>query len=180
VQQWNNGWLNTARRCDSPNFDNRPADSVIDLLVIHNISLPPAQFGGNWIDYFFSNKLPADAHPFFSEIYQQRVSSHFLIRRDGEAVQYVELYKRAWHAGLSEFQGRPACNDFSVGIELEGVDDIDYTDKQYQALIQLTAAIMRACPAISPSRIIGHCDIAPQRKTDPGKAFDWQRYLNSL
>ncbi|MCU7959507.1 MAG: 1,6-anhydro-N-acetylmuramyl-L-alanine amidase AmpD [gamma proteobacterium symbiont of Bathyaustriella thionipta] len=180
MQQWNDGWLNAARRCDSPNFDDRPAAAVIDLLVIHNISLPPGQFGKNWIDLFFSNQLPADAHPFFSEIYQQRVSSHFLISREGEMVQYVALQKRAWHAGLSEFEGRPACNDFSVGIELEGVDDIDYTDAQYQVLTQLSRAIMQACPHIRPSRIIGHSDIAPQRKTDPGAAFDWQRYLCSL
>jgi len=180
VPLWRKGWLCAARQCISPNCDERPVDCEIDLLIIHNISLPPGQFGGNWVDRFFCNDLPADGHPFFAEIYKQRVSSHFFVRRNAEIVQYVPLQKRAWHAGVSQFKGRSACNDFSVGIELEGTDDTAYTDAQYQVLEQLTKAIMQAQPAITSQRIAGHCDIAPQRKTDPGAAFDWMRYQRSL
>ena len=152
----------------------------MDLLVIHNISLPPEKFGGPWIDDFFLNRLNPDSHPYFCTICEQRVSSHLLIRRDGELVQYVPLDLRAWHAGKSEFQGRNDCNDYSIGIELEGTDDIPYTDAQYEMLIGTTREIMMLFPGITRDRITGHCDIAPDRKTDPGLAFDWPGYLKAL
>lgn len=171
-----NGWLDVARHCPSPNFDARPADCGIDLLVVHNISLPPGQFGGCEIENFFCNQLDSSKHPFFKEIQTLQVSSHFLIRRCGEIVQFVSLFDRAWHAGVSAFKGRNRCNDFSVGVELEGADDIPYSDEQYEALQQLTAEIIKVCPAIAVDKITGHSDIAPGRKTDPGPAFDWGRY----
>lgn len=173
------GLLDGARQCPSPNQDNRPADCEVDLLVIHSISLPPDQFGGPWIDRLFQNRLPANQHPYFQEIHQLRVSSHLLIRRDGELVQYVPLSNRAWHAGESCFEGRQGCNDYSIGIELEGSDEIPYTDVQYRVLAETIQQIRRDYPEITPERITGHCDIAPGRKTDPGPAFDWQ-YLHSL
>lgn len=165
-----------ARQCPSPNCDERPADTDIDLLVIHNISLPPGEFGGPWIDDLFCNCLDPKAHPYFQEVHGFKVSAHLLIRRDGELIQYVPLEKRAWHAGQSEFDGRSACNDFSIGIELEGADDIPYSDAQYAALDQVTRQIMQAYPNITPERITGHSDIAPGRKSDPGPAFDWNRF----
>ncbi len=152
----------------------------MDLLVIHNISLPPKQFGGSWIEDFFLNRLNPSQHPYFREINHLRVSAHFLIRRDGEILQFVPLHKRAWHAGESCFQGRSCCNDFSIGIELEGADDIPYTDSQYQNLARLSKTIMELFPAIRKEHITGHEDIAPDRKTDPGPAFDWPRYLSLL
>ncbi|WP_456417714.1 1,6-anhydro-N-acetylmuramyl-L-alanine amidase AmpD [Thiolapillus sp.] len=173
-------WLSSVRHCPSPNCDDRPAGALIDLLVIHNISLPPKQFGGPWIEDFFLNRLDPSQHPYFQEIHHLRVSAHFLIRRDGEILQFVPMHKRAWHAGESCFQGRSRCNDFSIGIELEGADDIPYTDAQYQRLAWLSRTIMEACPAICKERIAGHQDIAPNRKTDPGPAFDWRRYLSLL
>lgn len=169
-----------ARQCPSPNHDERPPDSPVDLLVIHNISLPPEQFGGPWIDDFFLNRLEPNHHPYFCTICEQRVSSHLLIRRDGELVQYVPLNLRAWHAGKSEFQGRQDCNDYSIGIELEGTDNIPYTDAQYQTLVETTRKIMTLFPSITAERIAGHCDIAPDRKTDPGPIFDWQGYMKAL
>lgn len=159
----------------SPNWDERPAGSDISLLVIHNISLPPGGFGGPWIDLLFTNRLPADAHPYFAGIAHLRVSAHLLIRRDGQAIQYVPFDKRAWHAGQSRFQGRSRCNDFSIGIELEGADEVPYSDAQYQTLGQIIRALMTKFPKITAQRIVGHCDIAPGRKTDPGPAFDWPR-----
>ena len=174
------GWLVGARKVASPNCDERPVGEVVSLLVIHNISLPPGEFGGPSIDRLFTNTLDPEAHPFFREIHPLRVSSHLLIRRDGELVQYVALGKRAWHAGVSNFDGRERCNDFSIGIELEGTDDTPYDDRQYARLIEVTAAIRAAHPAITPQRITGHSDIAPGRKTDPGPAFDWSRYRNAL
>ena len=174
------GLLTEARQCPSPNCDERPAECPIDLLVIHNISLPPGQFGGPGIDDLFLNRLNPEAHPYFRDIYNRRVSSHLLIRRDGELIQYVPLHLRAWHAGRSSYQGRDRCNDFSIGIELEGVDDIAYSDAQYQALVDTTQAIMAGYPEITPGRITGHSDIAPGRKTDPGPVFDWQRYLQQI
>ncbi|WP_456379268.1 1,6-anhydro-N-acetylmuramyl-L-alanine amidase AmpD [Thiolapillus sp.] len=173
-------WLPDTHHCPSPNCDERPGGSPIDLLVIHNISLPPKQFGGSWIEDFFLNRLDPSRHPYFQEIHHLRVSAHFLIRRDGEILQFVPMHQRAWHAGASCFEGRSCCNDFSIGIELEGADDIPYADAQYQSLAQLSRTIMEAFPAIGKERITGHEDIAPDRKTDPGPAFDWARYLSLL
>jgi AmpD protein len=174
------GRLRGARWSPSPNADERPAGIEPDLLVIHNISLPPGQFGGPWIEHLFLNQLDPNADPFFASIAGLRVSAHLLIRRDGELLQFVELGRRAWHAGRSAFQGRPECNDYGIGIELEGTDDIAYTDAQYQRLTQVTELIRARYPAITLERITGHEQIAPGRKTDPGPAFDWTRYLNSL
>lgn len=172
--------LAEARQRCSPNQNPRPAGCIVDLLVIHNISLPPKEFGGPWIDDLFLNRLDPAVHPYFSGIHSLRVSSHLLIRRDGELLQYVPLCQRAWHAGESCFQGRKGCNDFSIGIELEGSDEIPYTDEQYHRLILATKSILSLFPGITPRSITGHSDIAPGRKTDPGPAFDWPRYLKSL
>ena len=166
-------WLQPARHLPSPNCDSRPAGTRIELLVIHGISLPPGQFGGADIDALFTNRLDPDAHPYFRQVAALRVSSHVLIRRDGELVQYVPLSKRAWHAGSSRFCGRSRCNDFSVGIELEGTDCLPYEEVQYHRLAELTALLMRVSPAVTKARIVGHQYIAPGRKTDPGPAFDW-------
>lgn len=174
------GWLTPARRVLSPNHDERPSEIAIDLLVIHGISLPPGEFGGPWIDALFTNRLDPASHPYFHSISALRVSAHLLIRRDGEVVQYVPFDRRAWHAGASCFGGRERCNDFSIGIELEGCDDQPYADEQYAALVAVTGALMRHFPAIAPERIVGHSDIAPGRKTDPGPCFDWSRYLGAL
>lgn len=174
------GWLDDVRHCPSPNFDTRPTACAIDLLVIHNISLPPAEFGGPYIEQFFCNCLDHSAHRYFEEIKDLQVSAHFLVRRDGEIVQFVSLFDRAWHAGVSSYQGRERCNDFSVGIELEGADDIPYCDAQYASLTTLTQLIAARCPGINPQAITGHSDIAPGRKTDPGPVFDWTRFLDSL
>lgn len=173
-------WLADTRHRPSPNYNARPASAVVDLLVIHNISLPPGQFGGDSIERFFTNGLDHSAHPFFATIKGIEVSAHLLIRRDGSAIQFVPLNKRAWHAGRSAFKDRVECNDFSIGIELEGTDTTDYTDQQYQKLKQLTLEIQGHYPKITVDRITGHSDIAPGRKTDPGPCFDWQRYLRSL
>jgi len=145
----------------------------VDLLVIHGVCLPPGEFGGPWIDDLFNNRLDPQAHPYFRAIADQRVSAHLLIRRDGELIQYVDLHKRAWHAGASSFAGRPKCNDYSVGIELEGADRVPYEEVQYRVLAQATEEIRSRFPTIGPARIVGHSDIAPGRKTDPGPAFDW-------
>lgn len=174
------GRLDTARWCPSPNFGPRPENAPVSLLVVHNISLPPGQFGGDAIERFFCNQLDPAAHPYFQTIADMRVSSHLLIRRDGTPVQFVSLLDRAWHAGRSCFRGEQECNDFSVGIELEGADDIPYTPAQYQMLTNLSLLIMKAWPAITPDRITGHSDIAPGRKTDPGPAFDWANYRQLL
>lgn len=173
-------WLPDARHCPSPNRDPRPAGGPVDLLVIHNISLPPEQFGGDWIEDLFLNRLDPAAHPYFAEIANLTVSAHLLIRRDGELVQFVPLGERAWHAGQSCFEGRECCNDYSIGIELEGSDRQPFTDQQYRTLAAVTREIMQRYPAITPRRIAGHSDIAPGRKTDPGPRFDWQRFLASL
>lgn len=175
-----NGIVSTARQVASPNCDARPAGTEIDLLVIHGISLPPGEFGGPHIERFFTNRLDSTAHPYFAEVEGLRVSSHLLVRRDGELVQFVNLHDRAWHAGVSTYCGRSACNDFSIGIELEGTDDIAYTDVQYRRLAEVARAIIQTWPAITPGRICGHCDIAPGRKTDPGSSFDWQRFRRLL
>lgn len=174
------GWLSSVAQLISPNTDKRPSTEDVSLLVIHNISLPPEQFGGSYIGEFFANSLDISAHPYFAEIGHLRVSSHLLIDRDGAIIQFVPFYDRAWHAGVSEFEGRSNCNDFSIGIELEGSDYIPYTDAQYQALVQVTKTLRLYYPLITGDRIVGHCDIAPERKTDPGPAFDWVRYQQEL
>jgi AmpD protein len=147
----------------------------VDLLVIHGISLPPAEFGGPWIEHLFLNGLDPTAHPYFAAIAGLRVSAHLLIRRDGELIQFVDLDERAWHAGASSWEGRERCNDFSIGIELEGADEVPYTDRQYAMLATSTREILARYPAIHPTRIVGHSQIAPGRKSDPGPAFDWAR-----
>lgn len=152
----------------------------MSLLVIHGISLPPGQYGGPYIDQLFTGRLVADRHPYFAAIAGLRVSAHLLIRRDGELVQYVSLEKRAWHAGRSCFEGRERCNDYSIGIELEGTDDSSYADRQYDCLAMVTRALMRRYPEITVQRIVGHADIAPGRKTDPGAGFDWVRFRRML
>jgi N-acetyl-anhydromuramoyl-L-alanine amidase len=175
IENGTEGWLADALRAPSPNCDRRPADTCVDLLVIHGISLPPGEFGGPWIDDLFRNRLDPGAHPYFPGIARLRVSAHLLIRRDGELIQYVPLARRAWHAGRSSFRGREQCNDFSIGVELEGADDIPYADRQYQVLRETIKAVIRHYPSITPDRIAGHSDIAPGRKTDPGPAFEWGR-----
>lgn len=174
------GLLREARQVNSPNCDERPDNAELDLLVIHNISLPPQKFGGPWIDALFSNTLDPNAHPYFAEIHQMQVSSHILIRRDGELVQYVPFHKRAWHAGVSNFEGRERCNDFSIGIELEGADEVPYEQIQYVTLAKLITALEQAYPTLSRKRMVGHNDIAPERKTDPGPAFDWDELYATL
>lgn len=174
------GWLETARAVVSPNQDARPAGCAVDLLVIHGISLPPREFGGPWIEALFGNRLDPEAHPYFADIAHLRVSAHVLIRREGELVQFVSFDRRAWHAGASAFRGRGACNDFAIGVELEGADDIAYTEAQYAAAGRLAGALMRHYPGIGADRIVGHSDIAPERKTDPGPAFDWQRFRKRI
>ena len=170
------GLLAGVRQVLSPNFDARPAGAVPELLVVHGISLPPGEFGGPWIDRLFTGKLPTDVHPYFKEIEGLVASAHALIRRDGQIVQYVPFGERAWHAGKSEYQGRSACNDFSIGIELEGADGTPYSEAQYQALAALTAALFAAYPSLSSQAIAGHSDIAPGRKSDPWATFDWPRF----
>ncbi len=172
--------LPDARQCPSPNQDARPPDCAVELLVIHCISLPPGELGGPWIDALFQNRLDPRAHPCFDSLAGLRVSAHLLIRRDGELVQYVPLERRAWHAGASSFRGRPDCNDFSIGIELEGTEDRPFSDAQYRVLARTTREIMALYPAITPERIAGHSEIARGRKSDPGPCFDWARYRRLL
>jgi AmpD protein len=167
------GLVSGARQLPSPNCDARPAGAGVELLVVHGISLPPGEFGGPWIDALFTNCLPPQAHPFFADLAGLRVSAHLLVRRDGELVQYVPVDRRAWHAGRSAWQGRTDCNDFSVGIELEGTDAQPYEPVQYAVLARVIADLCRRYPALSEERIVGHSDIAPGRKSDPGIAFDW-------
>jgi AmpD protein len=173
------GWLASARPCISPHFNPRPNNEV-SLLVIHNISLPAGCFGLPHIDELFQGCLDIDADDSFAQLAGLQVSAHFLIRRDGEVVQYVGCDDRAWHAGVSEFKGRKGCNDFAIGIELEGTDSSGYTDEQYQQLILLTLELMAQYPMIKVNNIVGHCDIAPGRKTDPGLSFDWSRYQQAI
>ncbi|NGY05517.1 1,6-anhydro-N-acetylmuramyl-L-alanine amidase AmpD [Solimonas terrae] len=174
------GWLRGVRVCRSPNCDARPDVRDISLLVIHNISLPPGRFGGPYIDQLFTNALDPAAHPYFVGIHALRVSSHLLIDRRGRLTQYVPLSARAWHAGVSSFGGRERCNDFSIGIELEGCDDRPFTKRQYQRLVTVTRQLLQHFPRLRPERIAGHSDIAPGRKTDPGPHFDWLRYRAAL
>ncbi len=169
------GRLRGVAQVASPNFDARPDGAELELIVVHGISLPPGAFGGPWIDRLFTNTLSADEHPYFAEVNALRVSSHLLIRRDGGVSQYVRFTDRAWHAGQSRYEGREACNDFSIGIELEGADTIPYEDAQYRVLANVVAALCAAYKSLSPDRLVGHSDIAPGRKTDPGPAFDWER-----
>jgi AmpD protein len=167
------GLICGARQIASPNRDARPAGVEADLIVVHGISLPPGEFGGPWIDRLFTNTLPPDVHPYFAEVCSMRVSSHLVLDRDGAVTQYVNLQERAWHAGKSMYEGREACNDFSVGVELEGTDTLPYEAAQYDALAEVVTALCGAYPRLSPQRMVGHSDIAPGRKTDPGPAFDW-------
>ena len=174
------GLIVPARQCPSPNQDERPAAAVPELLVVHGISLPPGQFGGPEIEQLFSNTLDWDSHPYFQEIRGMQVSSHLLIRRDGELLQFVPVHRRAWHAGESRFRGRSCCNDFSIGIELEGEDDTPYTSGQYEVLIAVADALLTAYPSLTAREIAAHADISPGRKTDPGPAFDWLRLYDGV
>ena len=166
------GWVKSAQRIPSPNCDARPVGQAIELVVLHAISLPPREFGGTGVTQFFTNTLEFDAHPYYDGLRGLRVSSHFFIRRDGLLVQFVPCLLRAWHAGASSWRGRVRCNDFSVGIEFEGTDDVPYVVKQYDVCNVLIRALSYAYPI---SEIVGHCDIAPGRKTDPGPSFEWRR-----
>lgn len=171
------GWCPGATRIPSPNFDARAEGTAIDLLVIHNISLPPGEFGGSYIADLFTNRLDCDAHPYFDQLRSLRVSAHFLIRRDGEVVQFVSANDRAWHAGVSNFCGRERCNDFSIGIELEGTDFQSFEPPQYDSLAALASALRARYPLAD---VTGHEHIAPGRKTDPGPCFEWDRFRKSL
>ena len=174
------GVLLGTRQIPSPNHNDRPMGIDIDLLVIHNISLPAGEFGTSNVVDLFRNQLNIAAHPSFSDLINLKVSAHLFIRRDGEIIQFVPFNKRAWHAGVSRFDGRDGCNDFSVGIELEGTDDVPFTAEQYRQLAKASSSLMQVYPQIRPERIVGHSDIAPDRKTDPGPAFDWSYYRRLL
>ena len=174
------GELSGVRQSPSPNVDERPDPGDISLLVIHNISLPPGEFGGGDVERLFTNQLDAGAHPYFAAISHLRVASHLFIDRQGAIIQFANLERRAWHAGESSWCDRSGCNDYSIGIELEGTDFLAFTSNQYEVLTELTRAIVRSYPAITTERIVGHSDIAPGRKTDPGLCFDWHRYLSAL
>lgn len=173
------GLLEGARFVPSPNRDARPEGARPELVVIHGITLPPGEYGGPWIDHLFTNRLDPGAHPYFRDVSRLRVSAHALIRRDGEVVQYVPFHERAWHAGVSEWEGREAVNDFSIGIELEGTDEAPYEEAQYRTLAELLRALARTYPGLRDARgaflLAGHSDVAPGRKTDPGAGFDWAR-----
>ncbi len=169
------GLIEGATYVPSPNCDDRPPGCAAELVVVHGISLPPGEFGGPWIERLFTNCLSPSEHPYFAEVCGLRVSAHALIRRDGTIVQFVPLSLRAWHAGASSWRGRERCNDFSIGIELEGADHVPYEEAQYDALAALVATLLDAYPALTPETIAGHSDIAPGRKTDPGPAFEWPR-----
>ena len=173
------GWCAGVRHCPSAHCNERP-QGEISLLVLHNISLPPGQFGTGKVQEFFTSGLNASEHAYFSGIVDMRVSAHFFIERDGQISQFVSCLQRAWHAGVSSFAGRENCNDFSLGIELEGTDDLPYSEAQYDALLALVQQLLAVYPALSVERICGHCDIAPGRKTDPGPAFDWPRLRTAL
>jgi AmpD protein len=173
------GWCHGIRHCPSANFNARP-QAEVSLLVLHNISLPPGQFGTGMVQAFFQNRLPLAEHPYFATIADLQVSAHFLIERDGTITQFVSCNERAWHAGQSCYAERENCNDFSLGIELEGTDELPYTEAQYAALVELIGVLQQGYPALSLERICGHSDIAPGRKTDPGPAFDWPRLRTAL
>ncbi|MEH6457800.1 MAG: 1,6-anhydro-N-acetylmuramyl-L-alanine amidase AmpD [Cocleimonas sp.] len=180
AHQISNDLLINARQCPSPNCDERLSGIDPDLIVIHNISLPPNQYGGEGIDQLFTNCLDRDEHPYYADIHQLRVSSHLLIRRDGEVVQYVPFNKRAWHAGVSEYQGRDVCNNFSIGIEMEGSDFEAFTEDQYRALEETINILLDSYASLSASAITGHEHIAPGRKTDPGPFFEWHRLAEAF
>lgn len=172
-------WLTSATAHPSPFFNARP-DGEISLLVIHNIALPPKTYGGPWIEHLFAGQLDTSQHPYFTQLEGLEVSAHLLIRRTGQIIQFVGFDQRAWHAGRSVFEGREQCNDFSIGIELEGSDDQPYTEQQYRQLIAVTHSLMQTYPEITQQHIVGHQQIAPERKTDPGPAFDWPYFLSQL
>lgn len=174
------GLVEPARFVSSPNCDARPPGAHPEVLIIHAISLPPGEYGGPGIEQLFCNLLDPAGHPYYAQISELQVSAHLLVRRDGELVQFVPLHLRAWHAGQSQCEGRPRVNDFSIGVELEGYDDAPFEDVQYRVLTDLTRILLRTYPAITPARIYGHRDVAPERKTDPGPHFDWARYRASL
>lgn len=174
------GLLRGVRYVPSPNRDERPDGAQPELVVIHGISLPPGELGGPWIDRLFTNRLDPDAHPCFRKVAHLRVSAHALVRRNGAVTQYVPFHRRAWHAGISVWEGRERVNDFSIGIELEGTDEAPYEDAQYERLAELVRALAGAYPEITPDRIVGHSDVAPGRKTDPGPSFDWARLRRLL
>jgi AmpD protein len=174
------GLIRPARQCPSPNQDTRPDGAEPDLIVIHGISLPPGEFGGPYVEQLFTNRLDWDGHPYFSEIRDLKVSSHLFVRRDGSLIQFVPFSRRAWHAGQSCFRDRISCNDFSIGIELEGEDETPYTDSQYRELINIILALQTSYRSICARRIAGHCDVSPDRKSDPGPAFDWLRLYDGL
>ena len=173
-------WLENTRQVPSPNCDNRPAGADISLLVVHGISLPPGEFGSSCIEQLFCNTLDSGAHPYFEQLKDLRVSAHLLINRRGEIVQFVPFHKRAWHAGQSVFNGRENCNDFSIGIELDGTDDVNDEMIQYEALVQVITELQRAWPSLAGANIRGHCHIAPARKTDPCPAFEWDKLYTML
>jgi AmpD protein len=174
---WSDGWLEGVRRCASPNFGPRPEGVAIDLALIHSISLPPGEYGGEAIEQLFTNRLDWDAHPYYHQIRGLTVSAHFLIRRDGELLQFVSCDARAWHAGVSAWRGRSDCNDFSIGIELEGLEGERFEASQYRALARLIAALMQRYPIAA---VAGHEHVAPGRKKDPGAGFDWARLRKLL
>ena len=177
VSDWVAGWLNRARRCDSPNFGPRPPGAAVDLVLIHSISLPPGEYGGDAVERLFTNRLDWDAHPYYATIRGLEVSAHFLVRRDGELIQFVSCDQRAWHAGPSHWRGRSGCNDFSVGIELEGMEGIRFEPAQYRTLGSLVRAVAARYPL---SGVAGHEHVAPGRKQDPGNAFDWTLVTSML
>jgi AmpD protein len=174
---WRDGWLRGARRCESPNFGERPAGVVPELIVLHSISLPPGEYGGDAIERFFANELDCDAHPYYAQLRGLRVSAHFVIRRDGELLQFVSCERRAWHAGASSWRGRENCNDFSIGIELEGLEGDAFEPAQYDALVALMRRLARHYRIAG---VAGHEHVAPGRKRDPGAGFDWPRIARAL
>ncbi len=174
------GLIEPARQCPSPNKDARPDGSRPELLIVHGISLPPGKFGGPHIEQLFTNTLDWDSHPYFGAIRGLEVSAHLLIKRDGEVIQFVPFTQRAWHAGPSFFRGRSCCNDYSIGIELEGTDEVPYEDSQYETLIEVSRALIQSYPELSAREMAAHSDIAPGRKTDPGPAFNWLRLYDGL
>jgi len=174
------GLLENVTFIASPNTDQRSDQCPISLVVLHNISLPPGQFEGDWVQAFFTNSLPAEADPYFESIQHLEVSSHLYIRRDGEIIQFVPFNQRAWHAGVSCYQQETGCNDFSIGIELEGTDNLPYENTQYEVLTEVLNALFIAYPSLKKERITGHCHIAPDRKTDPGESFDWSKLRQML
>lgn len=173
-------WWTKAQKIPTQHADDRPAGVDVDAVIVHAISLPPNTFSGQAVSDFFCGKLDKSAHPYFEEIINLRVSAHIFVRRNGEILQYVPFDRRAWHAGASELFGRPACNDYSIGIELEGSDDVPFTPIQYDILLEVLGGLMEKYPKITPERVVGHCDVAPNRKTDPGPFFNWSSLRQAL